>query len=1285
MGGGVWAGKSTNVFDDVAIISNTAPLSQGSYIEGYGAGVCVASGGRIDLWNSVVYDNRGRAYHNYYNHDGTLTWMYSCTRPAVPGWDPGNTIKRGKKRRLAPLIAALAAAQRRTAPSPSKEDREGTSPDTAPGNPAELQATLSKALRQTDTFFVGKTGSDGNDGYTKDTAFLTIQRGMDELEAGDTLRIGPGEYEESVYRADLGSTNQATTIRAELPGTVLLRGDVAVPAFRKVDGSRFIYVADFKATGDVVVVNELDTLTILTRMPNATELEFAPGTFHHDRMAGKLYLTTSDMAPPETHHYSASVIPTHGLYLARPRRVVIEGLAVTGFNAMEELNYRVGTGGGVWGMFLFNGKACVIRDCRAYLNAWGIGLTSAEAGSGDNVIERCTAWANASPYWAGDMGGLTIYSGRRDTIRDSTAFLNGMYGINIYGTGIGTEGGGGTGVYGDKDVVGNDANNRSRLVNNLAWGHHCDFKIKTGVDNFQQVERGIGPGLWSLAPSNILHGLIGRVGQTRLPDTIVLNAEKSLDPSSEFADPENRDYRLQATSRFRGAAPDGSDQGPHPYTTNVFYVAPAGSDGADGLSVEHAWKTLARAVKALRPGDTLYLSPGAYGPPPALSLQGAEGAPVSLRGRGREPVVIQGGLHLIDSRYAEFTRLQFSGPVTIGPRPSPPDPLPPRVLAFDNCLFKAAGTAVEATGVEGLVFRHCAFTGFQRAGVQFKGCARVWLSGNLYDNGQGAAVQMDGATTVQYSDYNSYGRAANAWEMAGRTVTLADLQADRGGALASPIDPRPSTLDPHDRYSQSLAPKFVQTGGVAALSNPGLFAAGGPFGRPAGPYRDESRQDVLKLIAEPTVHSLSPTTANLEWMTSLPATCELGWGRTPACTNQVIFDVNRFGSYSLTGLAPGQTYYFRIKSLRIPDDMAEKYGAEPVESRAAPLAFATPARPEARTVYQVAPDGDDRRTGLSRQQAWRTIQHAADQVKPGDTVLIAGGTYRERVRIRATGDTGAPITFTCAPGEKVMMNGAGKALSSGFIVAGKKHLRFDGLYFADFSLAPADGWLVRQAGEFNIYDGDDVAISRCFFDGRGGYTARPITAWKARNLTIRNCISLGKFDGMAFTRCPNLRVENCVFTGPMIMAFIHRNTAVQEAAMDHNIFTDMYEKKAHLNINLFAVDGWIDAFRMRNNCILVRCFPPDKRALIGDRTIGQLGKTIVDTLFADPQFAGDPGVIGEPANKTGFAPDRLTDPSMKLDFDSFFATNPEVVRRRMGLQREAFKDFQFDRRDTQEK
>lgn len=45
-------------------------------------------------------------------------------------------------------------------------------------------------------YYVSKTGSDLNDGITTETAFLTIQKGLNTVATGDTLSVGPGLYEE---------------------------------------------------------------------------------------------------------------------------------------------------------------------------------------------------------------------------------------------------------------------------------------------------------------------------------------------------------------------------------------------------------------------------------------------------------------------------------------------------------------------------------------------------------------------------------------------------------------------------------------------------------------------------------------------------------------------------------------------------------------------------------------------------------------------------------------------------------------------------------------------------------------------------------------------------------------------------------------------------------------------------------------------------------------------------------------------------------------------------------
>lgn len=1095
-------------------------------------------------------------------------------------------------------------------------------------------------------YFVNKNGADTSSGVERASAFLTIQKGVNALQPGDTLSIGPGEYLESVRRDRIGGADKDTVVRAEIPGTVLLRGDLPVQGFAKVDGSRFTYVTDVSLAGEVVVVNELDTLSILGRLPSNAELDFMPGEFFHDRAGSKVFLSTSDYRPVEAHRYSLSVIPTHGFYLSNARRVRIEGLAVTGFNALKEVPNKDLTLNSVWGIFVANGKDCVISGCHAYLNAQGIGINSMADTSGGNVIEKCVAWANSSHVGVGDRGGITVISPQRDVVRDCTSYLNGEIGINFRGGGLA-----------------GDEKSQSRMERNLAWGNAVlDFKIKAGAVCRHYADRCVGLGSWNFTGKELsLHGLVGHLEEDCLRDNIMLSEEKNLDFRAEFADPDNFDFRLQENSRFRKTGPDGMDRGPFQYEKNIFYVRSDGDDQSDGLSVGTAWKTLARGINALRAGDTLYLQPGFYQGDFKLNLQGKEGKPICIRGRGKEPVVINGHLQMDESVAVEFKRLYFTGEVNV---------VNGKGIVFDNCRFSGRSTGLKAERIDGLRVTHCEFTGFEKCGLDIVSqrldasngkspsstSSKVYLSGNLFDNRGCVALRLDRVNAIEYSNYNSYRNAAGGWEAGGKALPFAEVQMN------------------HDQQSHELTPEYSDGGGVKILRNPLAFAAIGPLGKPIGLFRDEKRSGALRLVEKPKVHSVSATTANLEWTTSLPATCKVVWGETPEGSQTHELDVDCFGSFSLTGLKPGQTYYFSIQSLQTPAVMVDELGASTVAIKTEPLVFTTLKENPAPYVYYVAPDGNDSNSGLKTSDAWRTIQHAADTVNVGDIVMIAGGKYQERVRIRATGEAQAPIVFKAMPGEKVVMDGMDKMLNSFFIAISKKHLKFDGFYFVDSNRDRVqDGLFMRLGGEFKLYQCKDVEITRCFADGRGAYTARFVIAWQVENLQIRNCVALNKFSGTYFLRCPGLLIEHSVFARPMISSILLRNDANESAVMNNNIFTDNLKKKADLNISFMFVDLSMAAFRQSNNCYLVRSFPPDKRYIVERDTIDKLGDYIHDPLFVDPLFAGDP----DHSDKTGFAPDRLMDPSLKLDFNSFFATNPELVKRGMGLQPEAFKDFVF--------
>ena len=65
-----------------------------------------------------------------------------------------------------------------------------------------------------------------------------------------------------------------------------------------------------------------------------------------------------------------------------------------------------------------------------------------------------------------------------------------------------------------------------------------------------------------------------------------------------------------------------------------------------------------------------------------------------------------------------------------------------------------------------------------------------------------------------------------------------------------------------------------------------------------------------------------------------------------------------------------------------------------------------------------------------------------------------------------------------------------------------------------------------------------------------------------------------------------------------------------------------------------------------------------------------------ESRFADPQFAGVVELLARGVKPMAYTPEMLTaDPTTKLDFSSYFTTNPLLLERKIGLQPERFADM----------
>ena len=95
-------------------------------------------------------------------------------------------------------------------------------------------------------------------------------------------------------------------------------------------------------------------------------------------------------------------------------------------------------------------------------------------------------------------------------------------------------------------------------------------------------------------------------------------------------------------------------------------------------------------------------------------------------------------------------------------------------------------------------------------------------------------------------------------------------------------------------------------------------------------------------------------------------------------------------------------------------------------------------------IYYVAPTGSDENDG-SQQAPWKTLQHAANVVKAGETVFVRGGTYRENITIRSSGsETFGYITFQAYPGEIPVISGEDGKSSTLVELNNAHYIIFDG-------------------------------------------------------------------------------------------------------------------------------------------------------------------------------------------------------------------------------------------------
>ena len=153
------------------------------------------------------------------------------------------------------------------------------------GNSNEAKATVA---RSPTTYYVSPTGSDSSPG-TQAQPFATVQKGANQLLAGDTLILRAGNYHETVTVSTSGTANAPITIQAYAGECPVLIGATAVTGWSVSSGA--IYTASWPT--QPVQVFGAGQLLNEARWPNTAVEDYAGMTYATADSGTQDYITSS--------------------------------------------------------------------------------------------------------------------------------------------------------------------------------------------------------------------------------------------------------------------------------------------------------------------------------------------------------------------------------------------------------------------------------------------------------------------------------------------------------------------------------------------------------------------------------------------------------------------------------------------------------------------------------------------------------------------------------------------------------------------------------------------------------------------------------------------------------------------------------------------------------------------------------------------------------------------------------------------------------------------------------
>lgn len=1011
-------------------------------------------------------------------------------------------------------------------------------------------------------YFIGPGDADQVGG----TSQVAIQPAIDKLQPGDTLTIAAGEYAQQIVIRNKATAENPITIRAERSGFTVLRGSKPVRGFSSVYGTRFVWVASVPS--EVFRVLEQDTQTLLFEAPALADMDQFRGSYLYDAHDKKLYIHSSDGLSPDMHAIEAYVTAGFGIQVAGAEHVNIEGLTVRGFGPRW-----VKEAGHGFGMQIV-ANHITVRQCTFLYNGGGITLNAQHC-----IIRDSLFVGNVEPGY-GELAQIYNTSNCDNNQCIDNIILDGQtHGIRFYnGAANGT-------------AIGNIIkNNRIGLYFKSSRGSRTIQRNVVTDNSYIDFSSGSVPGPMvenfnTFAPRSHWHA-----NNQPVPgdNTLVFGREDSADP--RFADPDHLDYRLQSDSPFRGKGPNGTDLGAYPYTPNIYFVSPQGSDLNDGLSSQQSFRTLDKAMSLTKPGVTIYLLHGNYAGQLRPAQSGTPEQPITIRGHGKNPIVNivteqhDVALDLTERSHVivEDVRLQGRvGGARIGQSQG---------VQLTRCAVLYGDTAVRIA--DSTDCRLSRLTIWQsKTGVSIDDrSSGIAITSSIFAT-RGLAIDAKLLDTSElFTDYNNYVPSA------GPIAKIADVAATDLAQWR--------TLTGRDRRSISSDPRLIDPEHTSAIA-PGSPCIGAGELHYAIGAGEIQRRLADPQITDVRVRQVTPTTASLTWWTpntssaawrppqgwwkGHPVISELHYGKTPACENTVASWGDLYHRVTIKNLEPGATYYYRVEIPKspylwaedpfdpgptLPDQLHDGQGCQTVVSRLV-TTESNRWQPARKTIF-VSPEGDRDAGGLDHGHP-TTLTEASEEVRAGDTVILLDGQYNEMFAPVATGTRDAPITLMAQTVNGAVFDGSAFTRPSAIALMGTEFVTIDGIVTKRFAHQTHGCRAGLTYGMFTLFDTDGIVIKNNVLAAWGNY-AKGIIARSCGSLTLQNNVITGFESAVAGRDLGDVRIINNTFYLPLIinMGLDHFRPGAT-VTIENNLFHgQQFQKFGHVNLMSLTSSGQLD-------------------------------------------------------------------------------------------------------------